>query len=150
MPIHYEIYYDVSANDFDCEQWSSTSPNVETHLVQDNVVKYPTTADEYVEEIVVYYSQDSGRPPKYDDTRSFVLRVQGKQNYSLEDPPIPTVFPSTASGSTATASHGSDYYEWSFSFPSDVSTTLFDFDDGSGPPTKLKIKIKRQTGSFTC
>lgn len=153
MPIHYEIYYDVSANDFECDLWPNTSSSIEVHLVQDDTVKHPTTADEYVEEIVVYYSQTDPpppSPPEWDDTRSFVLRLQGKQRYALEDPPSSFVLPEGKNGSSATASHGNDYYEWSFSFPADVCTTVFEFDSGTGPPTKLKVKIKKQTGSFSC
>lgn len=154
MPIHYELYYDVSLNDLDCNAWNPTvdSP-VEVHLVQTDMVKYPTTRDDYVEEIVVYYTKDANN---YYPTEAFVLKVHGKTAaIIMTDPPDRTVLsgsPGTNPAASETAS-ASGHYIWEFTAPEggdNESTTLFEFDDGSGPPAKLKVKVKKQTGSFSC
>lgn len=155
MPIHYEIIYDVSTNDPDCELWDPNTDNpVEVHLVQNDTVKYPGPRDDHVEEVVVYYSQDASQTYP---TEPFKLRIKNTGTYTLTlsncsgSPPCSGELISGTSppSQTTPQTPGSNDYQWDFDAPTNVSVTLFEFGDGSGPPSKLAVKVKKQTG-FSC
>ena len=136
MAIHYEIHFDDSG-DPDCDAWDERP--IEVHLVQHDIVKYPGPRDDFVEEIVVYYTGASNT--------MFTLKVWDT-SYTLTSPTTTLLDGSggaTSNGVTAQTTH----YQWSCTAPTNTSTTLFEFDDGSGPPAKLKVKVKKQE-SFSC
>lgn len=151
MPIHREIWYSVNDNSLSCALWEPTAP-LEVHLVMTDYVVHPGATGADVEEIVVYYTKDTaGNYP----TADFTLKVHGKTTTVIMNGPIRTVLSGTPGTNPAVSdvSTSGDYYEWHFTPPGggdNESTTLFEFDNGSGPPTKLKVTVKRQPTSYSC
>ena len=144
MPTHYEIVYLNVTGDPKCKSASS----LEVTLVQDYIVKHPSasTSPEFVDRIIIYYTPDAlGNYP----TAGFELTLHDL-SYKM-DAPAPVVTPSGAAGAGVSLSDNVplDLRVATFTVPNDVSTSEFEFGVGV-PGTKLKVRVKKQTGSFSC
>lgn len=137
MPIHHKIIYDSATGNHDCFSSSSTTVT----LVQHAIVQFGRS---YVEQIDIIYSPDAtGNVP----TSSFMLTMT---DTSFSITPIARTVLTTDNGSTCSVTNGGSAYAVAFSGPTDPGDVLFEFGSSSGPGTKLKVKVKRQTTTFTC
>lgn len=137
MPIHHKIIYNLSTGDHDCFSSSSTTVT----LVQHAIVQFGRS---YVDQIDIIYSPDAtGTPPE----SSFTLTMTDT-SYSIT--PITRSVLTTDNGSTHSVTNGGTAYAVVFGAPTDPGDVLFEFGSSSGPGTKLKVKVKRQTTTFTC
>ena len=137
MPIHHKIIYDLSTGTSDC--FYSASATVE--LVQHAIVQYNRS---YVEQIDIIVSKDSvGNYP----TGDFQLTLEDT-NYAFT--PVTRSILTSDNNSNYTAVTNGSSYVLTFSNPSADGEVLFEFGNGSGPGTKLGVKVKREPPTYSC
>lgn len=137
MPIHHKIIYDLATGNSAC--FSTSSATVD--LVQHAIVQHDRS---YVEQIDIIYSPATGGGFP---TSAFTLTMNDT-SYSIT--PITRTVLTNDNGSTHSVTNGGTAYTVTFSAPDADGEVLFEFGTSSGPGTKLKVKVKRQTSTFTC
>lgn len=142
MPLHYDIIYDSTTGAHHCG--SGTSLTVD--LVQHAIVKHDGS---YVEEIVIIYSPDptnGNYPPN-----NFALTLTNN-SYDIE-PITDTVLDRDNGCSIDDPVENGDDWTVTVNAPNQNGpngTTLFEFGTSSGPPTKVKLKVKRVPTTYSC
>lgn len=144
MPTHYEIVYLNVSGDPECGQGAT----VTAKLVQDYIAEYPAsgTTAEYIDWINIYYTPGDTPTPftLYLKEVDYKIYVPDPRRIITEpltgDPDGSTLIP--------TQEEAANQWKLVFSVPPEESTTVFEFGVGT-PGTKLKVKVKKQTASFS-
>jgi hypothetical protein len=136
MPTHYTITYNQQRTHGSC----ANDNTVTMALVNHGIVKHQDT---YVDLLTIYHTpNESGAYPT-----QFTLRITYTSGFDVE------TIHKFETGNTASISAVDDESgEWTLtvSGPTQTETTNFQLDyDGSSPPEKLRIRVKRQP-AFGC
>jgi hypothetical protein len=143
------VSYEIKFQDTSEPVWCDSESEVEVRLVQTDIAEFPPSGGtpEYVDEIIVYYSGTA--------SGEFTLNLTklDTESYEVSEPDRMVLAGASSHGARASSpslSHDETTWTVTFTWPASlasVSTVVFTFGTG-GPPTKLKVVVKKQ--EFTC